>query len=65
MNEIMNIQGIECYEKEGTAFLKLETVARGLGFTHVGKRKEHASGGQTPGTGPGAGMHHWGPIRMY
>lgn len=35
MNElqIMNIQGIECYEKEGTAYLKLEAVARGLGFT--------------------------------
>ena len=33
MNEIMNINGIECYEKDGTAFLKLETVARGLGFT--------------------------------
>lgn len=33
MNEIMNINGIECYEKEGTAYLKLETVAKGLGFT--------------------------------
>lgn len=33
MNEIMNINGIECYEKDGMAFLKLETVARGLGFT--------------------------------
>ena len=33
MNEIMNINGIECYEKDGTAYLKLEAVARGLGFT--------------------------------
>lgn len=35
MNElqILNIDGIECYEKDGTAYLKLETVARGLGFT--------------------------------
>jgi phage antirepressor YoqD-like protein len=33
MNEIMTIQGIPCYEKEGTAYLNLETVARGLGFT--------------------------------
>lgn len=35
MNElqIMNVQGIECYEKDGTAYLKLETVARGLGIT--------------------------------
>jgi len=33
--EIMNIKGIECYEKDGIAYLKLETVARGLGFTTV------------------------------
>ena len=35
MNEltILNIDGIECYEKDGTAYLKLEAVARGLGFT--------------------------------
>ena len=26
---------MECYEKDGTAYLKLETVARGLGFTTV------------------------------
>lgn len=31
MNEIMNINGIECYEKDGLVYLKLETVARGLG----------------------------------
>lgn len=35
MNEIMNISGIECYEQDGTAYLKLETVARGLGFTEI------------------------------
>ena len=37
MNElqILNVDGIECYEKDGTAYLKLETVARGLGFTTV------------------------------
>ena len=35
MNEIINIQGIECYEKDGTAYLKLDTVARGLGFTQI------------------------------
>lgn len=35
MNElqIINIDGVECYEKDGTAYLKLGTVARGLGFT--------------------------------
>ena len=30
---VININGIECYERDGTAYLKLETVARGLGFT--------------------------------
>ena len=35
MNElqIFNIGGVDCYEKDGIAYLKLETVARGLGFT--------------------------------
>lgn len=35
MNElqILNIDGIECYEKDGTVYLKLEAVVRGLGFT--------------------------------
>lgn len=39
MNElqILNVDGIECYEKDGTAYLKLETVARGLGFTFIAK----------------------------
>lgn len=36
-NEIMNISGISCYEKDGTAYLNLEAVARGLGFTTVAK----------------------------
>ena len=29
------IGGVACYEKDGTAYLKLENVARGLGFTTV------------------------------
>ena len=43
MNElqIINIDGIECYEKDGTAYLKLETVARGLGFTDNSKDVEY------------------------
>ena len=41
MNDIMNIQGIECYEKDGTAYLKLEAVARGLGFTEIKDGKEY------------------------
>lgn len=35
MQDIMNINGIECFEKDGVAYLKLETVARGLGFTRI------------------------------
>lgn len=31
--QILNIGGIDCYEKDGTAYLNLEAVARGLGFT--------------------------------
>ena len=37
MNDIMNICGVDCYEKDGTAYLKLESVARGLGFTQTAK----------------------------
>ena len=32
MNDIINIGGVDCYEKDGTAYLRLDTVARGLGF---------------------------------
>lgn len=35
MSEVMNISGVDCYEKGGTAYLRLETVARGLGFTET------------------------------
>lgn len=34
-NEIMNISGVDCYEKDGAAYLNLEAVARGLGFTQT------------------------------
>ena len=33
--QIENISGVDCYEKNGTAYLKLENVARGLGFTRI------------------------------
>lgn len=32
---VLTIDGVECYEKDGVAYLKLEAVARGLGFTTV------------------------------
>ena len=28
--ELLNVNGIECYEKDGVVYLKLEAVARGL-----------------------------------
>lgn len=30
-----NICGVDCYEQNGVAYLRLENVARGLGFTTV------------------------------
>lgn len=33
--KVLNICGVDCYEKDGTAYLKLETVARGLGFVQT------------------------------
>lgn len=39
--KILNISGVDCYEKDGTAYLKLEAVARGLGFTDDSKGKEY------------------------
>lgn len=33
--QITSIDGIECYEKDSIVYLKLETVARGLGFTQT------------------------------
>lgn len=33
-NQIITIQGVQCYEKDGIAYLNLEAVARGLGFTY-------------------------------
>ncbi len=32
MSNIITIDGISCFEKDGTVFLKSEAVARGLGF---------------------------------
>lgn len=40
-DKIEVIGGVECYEKDGTAYLKLENVARGLGFTREKNGKEY------------------------
>lgn len=39
------ISGVSCYEQDGTAYLRLEDVARGLGFTQTQKKNgvEYAS----------------------
>lgn len=34
-NQIITISGVDCYEKYGVAYLKLENVAKGLGFTRI------------------------------
>ena len=31
--EIIDINGVECYEQDNVVYLKLEAIARGLGFT--------------------------------
>lgn len=40
-NQILNISGVKCYEQNGVAYLKLETVARGLGFTQIKNGNEY------------------------
>lgn len=35
MNNIVNIKGIDCYEENGTAYLRLEPCCVGLGFTQT------------------------------
>lgn len=32
-----NICGVDCYEQNGVAYLRLENVARGLGFTQIAR----------------------------
>lgn len=38
---IINIEGIDCFEQDGVAYLKLETCARGLGFTEQKGEKDY------------------------
>ena len=35
MNDLKIISGVSCYEENGTVYLRLEDVARGLGFTRT------------------------------
>lgn len=37
MSDVITVHGVDCYEKGGVAYLNLEAVARGLGFTQTAK----------------------------
>lgn len=39
--QIKSISGVDCYEKDGTVYLKLENLARGLGFMEVKNGKDY------------------------
>ena len=41
MNTLLSISGVSCYEENGTAYLRLEDVARGLGFTEGKSGKDY------------------------
>ena len=59
--QIFNISGVECYEKDGTAYLKLETVARGLGFTQEKNGVEYVRWDRVDGYLSELGFpHKWG-----
>ena len=63
MNElqILNIGGVECYEKDGMAYLKLEAVARGLGFTQEKNGVEYVRWDRIEGYLSEMGFpHKWG-----
>lgn len=49
--QITNISGVDCYEKDGVAYLDLEAVAKGLGIT-----KKANSGNE---------VVHWTRLREY
>lgn len=59
--QIINIDGVECYENDGTAYLKLETVARGLGFTQEKNGVEYVRWDRVEGYLTEIGFpHKWG-----
>ena len=40
-NAIITVSGVDCYERDGTVYLNLEAVARGLGFTDTQGETEY------------------------
>lgn len=73
--QIENISGVDCYEKDGTAYLKLETVAKGLGFTQIAKSgnkvvrwervKKYLAELGIPTSGDGAGIPEFIPENIF
>lgn len=63
MNElqVLNIDGVDCYEQDGTAYLKLEAVARGLGFVQEKNNVEYVRWDRVEGYLSEIGFpHKWG-----
>ena len=55
------ISGVSCYEHDGTAYLKLEDVARGLGFTQTKNGLEYIRWDRVESYLAGFGFpHKWG-----
>lgn len=55
------ISGVPCYEHDGTAYLKLEDVARGLGFTQTKNGLEYIRWDRVESYLAGFGFpHKWG-----
>ena len=55
------ISGVSCYEQDGTAYLKLEDVARGLGFTQTKNGLEYIRWDRVESYLAGFGFpHKWG-----
>lgn len=75
MNEIISIGGVDCYEKDGTAYLKMEAVARGLGFTQIAasgnevvrweRVKKYLAELGIPTSGDGAGIPDFIPENIF
>lgn len=59
--QILTIDGVSCYEEDGTAYLKLENVARGLGFTQMKSGTEYVRWDRIEGYLCEMGFpHKWG-----
>lgn len=59
--QVLSIDGVDCYEQDGTAYLKLEAVARGLGFVQEKNNVEYVRWDRVEGYLSEIGFPHlWG-----